>query len=1274
MEELFNALPQPLQQLSLALAGEIPLTDHIFEQAASTWHVQPRSLTYKLLDHIPFSTPVVVPPSIYHSLDWSKCFAVNQDRVERVPTIDDPDDVYVPNSDIGPLLTSLHTIPDYGFLHPAIENDATTLRAERARCASTFYKIASSQARQVKLDPIRMLGFLLLVQARPRVPSGLVTDQPTRRDPTQSPALHAIWQVMQYYKVAGVYYAPALVVPSGAIWWIPPPGKRNVVSVQYLLTDLINLAILAHMTDMSPTLELTGVLMYLRAASSHSHAYTLLQMKSVFPALSLRSMYRNKGFGGKAPAIEWTEPRSKYKFRWTGVTQLHDGLRPRSPSMDVPTLEVLTKYELVDIGHIIIRERNAHPRHNHDSVRFVRDVMALTSGMYLVRQPTMSVLREYSQVPDIKDPIPPSAWTGPIGNVRYLLPSVQGPARHLYDTWRAAARQIAQDPQWHDPLNQAIMRAQYVTARGGSSASLKFALKVTGIVLPEYDDSKVKKSSKIYQAAQIARIAFMLLIAAIHAEVTMGIRNQVQRRARSIMPLNVIQQAISAPHTLVANYINKHMNLSTTSGSVVTDKVIPLILYASTPPNTVVNVDIKACDASITYNYFLSVICGAMHEGFEVGNADAAFMGVPSTIVSDRRSSVAPYSRPISGLQTMVQHLADLYAAGFRYSVSDAFSSGNKFSFPTSTFPSGSTATSTEHTANNSTMMEYFLNVHAPSHVKSASLKRILTDMTIQRNYVCQGDDGILLLPHEAASKISADDMNELLTCLRDYGQLFGWNYDIDWSDTAEYLKLYALMGCRIPNTSRHPPVGKEYAAPQTDEIWPSLIDIVIGHHLNGVTDVLNWREWLRFSWAFACYSSRGGYTNPKGQSFSAQYPWWTFVYLGIPPILLPGQTPFIHSCYMPPGDQGMFSILNGWRDWLISHASTTLPPLRHNHPVWGLSDVPSLLSQFGVYAGYHAAQHYRRPKPAPETASSDSINQITSDLTEYLFYDSALKARVMKGRYNWERLSSSLSLNVGSRVPSLFDVPGKWVAAGRDAEKPPPSSVEDMFTSLNRCIRRPTHSFSRLLELYLRVHVTLGESIPLAIDPDVPQVAGADPANDDHWFKYTCLGDIPSATRNYFGESLFVGRVVSGLDVEAVDATLLRLKILGAPPEAFIAVLNGIGMSDSEAHQIAGRISLANAQLVQIARVVHLSIPSSWMTLNTGPYIHHHAYDFKPGITQPSAKSRDKSIWMSPILKLLCTSYAMTVAGPVRTSIVTEIDGSAAALSGNLRVWMRDV
>ncbi|ABV01040.1 VP2 [American grass carp reovirus] len=1272
MEDLFNALPQPLQQLSLALAGEIPLNDELFQAAASTWHTRQRSETYHLLDRLRFSTPIVTPQAIYRDLPWRNCYRINQDRVERIPTTNASDDVYVPNSDISTLLSPLFSIPTYGTLHPSIEKDALELRADSARCASTFYKIASSQARQVKLDPTRMLEFLLLLVATPRVNSGLDTDQPSMRDPTKSPALHAIWQIMQYYKVDSKYHAPALIVSTGAVWWIPPPGKRNVVSVQYLLTDLVNLAIIARMTDMHPTLGLCAARVYIQAATTDSYTHTLLKLKGVFPALSIHSMYRQKGFGGKAPDIQWTEPRTKYQFKWVGVTHLHDGLRPRAPVRDEAVRKLLTEYQLADIMAPIVEMRNQHKHHDHDSVRFVRDVMALTSGMYLVRQPTMSVLQEYSQVPDIKQPIPPSAWTGTVGNVRYLNKDVTGPARWLYNTWREAAQEIAQDRTWHDPVNQFIMGSQYVTARGGSGSSLKHSLTVTGLVLPEFSESSVKRSSKIYQAAQIARIPFTLLTAAIHAEVVMAIRNQVQRRARSIMPLNVVQQAVSAPHTLVANYINKHMNMSTTSGSVVTDKVVPLLLYASTPPRTVVNVDIKACDASITYDYFLSLICGAMHEGFEVGDNHASFMGVPSSIIMDKRSALAPYSRTVSGLQTMVQHLSQMYANGFRYSVTDAFSSGNKFSFPTSTFPSGSTATSTEHTANNSTMMSYFLAVHAPQHIKSPNMKRVLSDMTIQRNYVCQGDDGVLLLPDEAASKISAEDMDELLTCLKDYGTSFGWVYDIDWSDSAEYLKLFALCGCRVPNVSRHPPVGKEYASPTTDEIWPSLIDIVVGHHLNGVMDLMNWREWLRFSWAFACYASRGAYTDKYGETHIAQYPWWTFVYLGIPPILLPGQTPFIHSLFMPPGDQAMFAILNNWRDLISTNTTTTFPPLKHPHHTWHLADVPTLLDSYGVYAGYHAAQHPRRPVAQPETANSESIEQITGALTDYLLYDPILKARVNTGRHNWSQLSQSIGLNIGGRVPSLMDVPGKWVAAGREAEKPPPSAIVYMFKSLNRTIRRPSKHFSKLLELYIRVKVVLGAPKPLAIDPDIPQVAGADPHNDDPWFKYVGLGDIPTSTRRYFGESLFVGRVVSGLDVEAVDAALLRLKILGAPPAAYIALLNGIGMSNSEANQIAGRVSLANAQTVQIGRVVNLSTPSSWMTLDTAPYIQYHTYDFKPGVTNPSAQSREKFIWLSPILKLLCATAAMSIAGPVREAYVLDIHGSAASLSGNFREWMR--
>ncbi|QBC40930.1 VP2 [Marbled eel reovirus] len=1273
MPALFDALPPPLQQLSIALSGERPLDDEIFTTAATFWHGRPRSHVYELLDALaPFTSTVTIPCNIFKGIPWNKCFAIDQDRVIRIPTTDAADDVYVPNSDISTLLTPLKTIPDYGTLKDEINTSAAQKRLPSARMASTFYKIASSQARQVKIDPTRMLEFLLVARATERVLSGVSTDQCRPRPLETFSSLHAIHLIMQMYRVNGKYFAPALIVPSGAVWWIPPIGRTNVVSVQYLLTDLINLAIVVNSTGMSPELELCATQLYLAAAASHSYAHVLLKLKSVFPALSLHSMYREKGFGGVCPRIEWCEPRQDYKFRWVGHTVLHDGLRPLSPTRDDETMALLRQYGLDHLAAPIIATRNTHRHHTHASVRFVRDVMALTSGMYLVRQPTMSVLQEYTQTPVINEPIPARWWSGPIGNVRYLLDIATGPARWLYDTWREAARQVINDRGLHDPLQQAVLRTQFVTARGGSGASLKESLRAAGVTLPEFAATQVKRSTKIYQAAQVARVPFIQLVPAVHAEVTMGIRNQVQRRARSIMPLNVVQQTVSVPHTLVANYINKHMNLSTTSGSAVTDKVVPLLLYASVPPRTVVNIDIKACDASITYSWFLSLICGAMHEGFDAGDAGAPFMNVPPTATEDHRNPAIPFNRPLSGMQTMVQHLASLYASGFSYSVSDAFSSGNKFTLPTSTFPSGSTATSTEHTANNSAMMSYFLSTYVPNHAKSLTLKRIVADMSIRRNYVCQGDDGILILPDMSDARISREDMDELLALLKEYGKGFGWVYDIDWSDTAEYLKLYALFGARVPNVSRHPPVGKEHASAETGEVWPNLVDICMGNFHNGVTDVLQWREWLRFSWAFACYASRGTYTVRGSAPISTQYPIWAFVYLGLPPICLPGQLPFTHSLYMPPGAQGLYAILNNWRDWLVATASTSFPPLSRPHPVWGSADVPRVLERLGVYRGYYAAQAPRKATPIAKTAESESIEQMSGALSQFLLFDPTLKSRVMKGTHNWRTLSESHSLSIGTRVPSLLDVPNKWVHAGREAEKPSPLAISTMMGEItSRSHRAPRH-FSRLLELYLRAEVVLGENIKLSADPTIPIVAGADPDNDDPWLKLASLGPVPHLTRKYFDATLFVGKTVSGLDVEAVDATLLRLKILGAPEAAFIAVLNGIGMSDAEAHQLYGRISLANAQTVQLARVVNLAIPSSWMTFDFDNYLRLYAHHRLPGAGDPTTIIRDRSTWLVSILKFLGASYAMTQVGPVRESYVKTIHGSAAALSGAMREWMR--
>ncbi|QBX90053.1 RNA-dependent RNA polymerase [Atlantic halibut reovirus] len=1275
MSALFNALPLPLQTLSKALAGEIPLTDTIFTTAADTWHSRPRSEAYQLLDTLTFTTSVVIPSNIFVGRKWEDYWELKGDIVIRISPEGDKDADYCHNSDITPILSPLKSIDDYGVINPAIEKDAAERSQPKARMASSFFKLASSQARQVKIDPTRFLEFLLVVNATTRVPSGVSTDQPNSWRPESSPALSAIYRIMQRYKVNGKYFAPALIVNTGAVWWLPKSrGFTNCVTVQFLLSDLINLAINAFATRLSPELEMCGVRAYLAAAATPNYAHALLQLKSIFPNLSLHSMYRKGTFGGKCPRIEWLSPASAYKFRWLGVTQLHEGLKPITPSRDEEALEKMKPYGLEDVGKTIINMRDTFERHSADSTRFVRDVMSLTSGMYLVRPPTMSVLREYSQTPNILEPIPTDWWTGSVGNVSYFNEKARGPAEHLYSTWLEASRKVVSDPNTHDPLNQAILKTQFVTPRGGSSAALKQALAQSNVDLPDFSGTNVKKSSKIYQTAQLSNLSFNALIPAITGQVTLGIRNQVQRRARSVMPMSTPQQTVSVPHTIVANYINQHMNRSTTSGSAVQDKVLPLLLYASTPPRTVINVDIKACDASITYAWFLSTICGAMHEGFDIGDPALPFMNVPPTTQYDQRNPAAPYNRPVSGLQTMTQHLAKLYQSGFCYKVDDPFTSGNSFEFPTTTFPSGSTATSTEHTANNGAMADYFLREYVPKHAKSPTLKFLVRDMTIQNNYVCQGDDGMLILPDMGSKRMDLADLDEIMSLLKEYGTGFGWVYDIDSSDSAEYLKLYALFGCRIPNISRHPPMGKEYASPETGEIWPSIVNIVMGLFYNGVTDCLEWRDWLRFSWAFACFASRGSHHPKIGQRVDAQYPWWSFVYLGLPPILLDGMTPFAMSPYMAAGDQGMFAVIHQWKPFLIPKAMSSLPPLARRHAIWGLADVPSLLASYGVYQGYWTAQVGRRPEPSPDDADPGAVENMAAALSNYLLQDPVLRDRVTRGTTAWRRLSESNPGRLPDRVPSLLDVPTRWIKAGRDADKPKPSAIANMMKEIQRTAMTSRRDFSRLLELYLHVNVVLGNPVPLAVDPEVPHVAGADVLNDDHWYKITSLGPVAQSTRKYFDATLFVGKTVSGLDVEAVDATLLRLSILGAEPAEFHAVLIGIGMSDAEAHRITSTISLTDAQIVQLARTVNLAVPASWMSLDFDTLIRMYSFPRQAGISDATTIVRERAAWVNSVLRLLCATVAMARVGPVCEATVSHVSGGIGQVVGCLRAWMRDV
>nr|AVM87462.1 RNA-dependent RNA polymerase [Wenling minipizza batfish reovirus 1] len=1266
MDNLLPTLPNELAKLAQSVNGQTELDESTFRNAAAVWHKLPRSITYKWLSTIDFNTNIRVPQTIFKHKSWSHYFYIENDLIRRkkAPGIDD--DVYPPNSDISPLLEPLFSTKQYGILRPELDSRATKGENE-ARCAVNFFKIATSQARQVKMDVTRFLQSLLILMSEKRVHNTTPSDSFNERPIHTMPSLHAIAQIMEYYKEGDEYYPPTLVVPSGVLWYIPPKGKTNEAHIPILLVDLVNLAIATVMCNIPQELEECAVMLYLRAAESDSYAHTILKTKSIFTAMSLHSMYRKPMTGGSVPVVSWLEPRNKYTFQLSGSKRLRPDNYIKAPTPHSKIKDLCAQYQLMELFSTLERFFSKYTSHTHESVNAVRASMACTSGMYLVRSPTESVMAEYTQNPDIQEPIQKADWTAKIGDVKYLKDTAPEPAKHLWDIWYKAAKQIVTSGNIDDPLYQAILRSQYVTSRGGSGQSLKDALADVDPGFKTYPKLDLK-ASKILQAAGTAHMSFDELSQAILASVSMGIRNQVQRRARTIMPLNIAQQYISAVHTIVADWINSRLNLSTTSGNAVQEKVIPLIIAASCTPNIVVNIDIKACDASITYDYFLSVIVGAIHAGFDSAQSGKSFMGVPSTSVRDYSRNETSV-RSISGLQHMVQKLSTLYANGFKYLVKDQYAPKNDFSLITKTFPSGSTATSTEHTANNSTMMDYFLRVHLQREGVSDKLRQLASNMSISNNYVCQGDDGMCIIDGIAEKEIPNDVIEDFCNELKDYGKRFGWVYDIEANGTAEYLKLFALFGCRIPNVSRHPIVGKEYASADATEPWPGMIDIVKGLFENGLTDGFNWRKWLGYIWTLSCFVSEAS-LKYHDEITTAKYPMWSFIYFGIPPIRIFESDPWLFSPFTPSGDQGMYGIISLSKRRIRKMCRDRNYYTKKVHPVWGQYDAERLFTEQSVYAGYYVAQVNRNPSTRKIAIAPEDKQEFLRDLDKFIFQDPELKARVNKGKQMWQDISSSEGPYL-RHVPSLEDLPEKWYENARSAEKATIADMIALYVDIEKVRRRPVTKFSKLLEVYLRVEWRAGERVPNIIDPHVPLVAGINMSNDDLFYKFCILGPMMISTKSYFKETLFVGRTLSGMDVDAIDAALLRLRARGAPVTALVAVLHMVGYSSAEANQIAAKVTLQDNKPVQIARMVNLAVDSKWMLLNFD-YLINTVVQLKiHDRSDPSAIIPPRYKWLRSIYRLLGASLQMTSAGPLNYLYLNNVLGSSTLVGSMLNQWM---
>nr|AED99918.1 lambda B [Avian orthoreovirus] len=1252
-----KGLEVELVRLSEALSGHAELTNDLFESAAAAISKKHRSYVYELLDQIEFSVDIPISQSLFHPPSYDDFYYIDGVNRVRRKQIVDSDDVFVPNCRIKDLLVPMENVPNYGQLNPVIYDNAKDGQPS-ARMAVTFYNTAVSQARQVKAPIETFLLPLIAVHAYD------LSEDPCGLDLTQPPPLHsnlALFVIRRLSEILTAGFddrAPWLLLDS-SVGWIMSPLMSTAIPP--LMTDLTNLAIYRQICGISDDLMYCAVRMFLLAAESGSYGHFILKTKSLFPQNSLHNMFRTLT-GGFVPVIEWLSPRSNYQFMLQGARQVTSDDVNASPDNTEAAEKLGKDSGCLDVVRRVRKMTSTFTVSNHDAMTYIRNAMACTSGIYITRAPTETVLKEYTQSPEIKVPIPHYDWSPPIGSLRYLSDACQLPARYLWRIWRRAAAAVADSSNTWDPLTQAIMRSQYVTSRGGSGAALRDALKAAEVELPTYPGVSIKVATKIYQAAQTADVPFDKLSRAVNAPLSMGLRNQVQRRPRTIMPMNVVQQQVSAVHTLAADYINYHMNLSTTSGSAVIEKVVPLGMYASSPPAQAVNIDIKACDASITYAYFLSVIVGALHDGCAGRRPTSAFMGVPPSVLSVRDEAGVTATVPISGMQVMAQWLAKLYQRGFGYQVTDTFSPGNVFTHHTTTFPSGSTATSTEHTANNSTMMDCFLREWIPHSGCSAELKKFVGSLAIKNNYVCQGDDGLLIVDGLASGKVNGSIIAEFVDQLRSFGKSFGWNYDIEYTGNAEYLKLYFINGCRIPNISRHPICGKERASGDKLEMWPSTIDIFLGIYVNGLHDAFPWRRWLRYCWMLAAHYSRKTVRHVDGVH-TIQFPMWSFVYWGMPPINAFGSDSWTFSPFMPPGDHGMYSLLT----LLRPHIASRSPPSDSVGP-FGPVDHTVLFNASRLYQGYYMAQLPRQPVRTNRRDDPDAVNRFIFALEQYLYNSPELKARVRLGKDRWLKLVGRLDKS----SPSLDDVARKWFKGAQEADLPTSSEIEDMDNKLIAAASHSYQGFSRLLTAYLNVTWSLEEPLPMAVDPRTPLCAGINPDNSDMFLKFYSLGPMMQSTKKYFNNTLFIHRTVSGLDVDAIDKSLLRLRALNAPTDVMIAQLLMVGLSESDAATMAAKIRTADINAVQLARVVNLSVPDSWMTLNFD-----YLFKFSVRLTPKDVRTLTTDVpagnaWIRAIFQFLGAGVSMTAVGPVRYARITSVRGGTSALIRHFRRWMR--
>nr|ALK02181.1 lambda-3 [Mammalian orthoreovirus]ALK02214.1 lambda-3 [Mammalian orthoreovirus] len=1247
-----------------SISGITDQSNDVFENAAKAFSMFTRSDVYKALDEIPFSDDAMlpIPPTIYTKPSHDSYYYIDALNRVRRKTYQGPDDVYVPNCSIVELLEPHETLTSYGRLSEAIENRAKDGDSQ-ARIATTYGRIAESQARQIKAPLEKFVLALLVAEAGGSLYDPVLQKYDEIPDLSHNCPLWCFREICRHISGPLPDRAPYLYLSAGVFWLMSP---RMTSAIPPLLSDLVNLAILQQTAGLDPSLVKLGVQICLHAAASSSYAWFILKTKSIFPQNTLHSMYESLE-GGYCPNLEWLEPRSDYKFMYMGVMPLSTKYARSAPSNDKKARELGEKYGLSSVVSELRRRTKTYVKHDFASVRYIRDAMACTSGIFLVRTPTETVLQEYTQSPEIKVPIPQKDWTGPIGEIRVLKDTTSSIARYLYRTWYLAAARMAAQPRTWDPLFQAIMRSQYVTARGGSGAALRESLYAINVSLPDFKGLPVKAATKIFQAAQLANLPFSYTSVAILADTSMGLRNQVQRRPRSIMPLNVPQQQVSAPHTLTADYINYHMNLSTTSGSAVIEKVIPLGVYASSPPNQSINIDISACDASITWDFFLSVIMAAIHEGVASSSIGKPFMGVPASIVNDESVVGVRAARPISGMQNMIQHLSKLYKRGFSYRVNDSFSPGNDFTHMTTTFPSGSTATSTEHTANNSTMMETFLTVWGPEHTDDPDVLHLMKSLTIQRNYVCQGDDGLMIIDGNTAGKVNSETIQKMLELISKYGEEFGWKYDIAYDGTAEYLKLYFIFGCRIPNLSRHPIVGKERANSSAEEPWPAILDQIMGIFFNGVHDGLQWQRWIRYSWALCCAFSRQ--RTMIGESVGyLQYPMWSFVYWGLPLVKVFGSDPWIFSWYMPTGDLGMYSWISLIRPlmtrWMVANGYVT----DRCSPVFGNADYRRCFNDLKLYQGYYMAQLPRNPKKSGRAAPREVREQFTQALSDYLMQNPELKSRVLRGRSEWEKYGAGIIHN----PPSLFDVPHKWYQGAQEAATATREELAEMDEMLMRARRHSYSSFSKLLEAYLLVKWRMCEAREPSVDLRLPLCAGIDPLNSDPFLKMVSVGPMLQSTRKYFAQTLFMAKTVSGLDVNAIDSALLRLRTLGADKKALTAQLLMVGLQESEADALAGKIMLQDVNTVQLARVVNLAVPDTWMSLDFDTMFKHHVKLLPKDGRHLNTDIPPRMGWLRAILRFLGAGMVMTATGVAVDIYLEDIHGGGRSLGQRFMTWMR--